>query len=141
VAKVGSVLVTTDPPGASVSIDGVARGHSPVELGGIRAGAHRITVSSEEGRVTTEVRVRAGERQDLHVPIFAGWIAAFAPVELQIFHRGAQMGTTESGRLMTAPGTYHLEFASVRGRFRAKRTVEVKPGEVAVVNIDVPPSR
>ncbi len=137
----GSVRVTTDPPGASVFIDGVARGHAPVELGGIRAGDHRITVSSQAGRVTTEVRVRAGERQDVHVPIFAGWIAAFAPVELQIFDRGVQIGTTESGRLLTAPGTYQLEFVSTRRRVRAKRTVEVRPGEVAVVNIDVPPSR
>jgi hypothetical protein len=64
----------------------------------------------------------------------------FAPVQLQIAERGVVIGTTESGRLLVAPGPHTLELTSSSLGFRATQTVEVKPGAVAAVNVTLPPA-
>jgi hypothetical protein len=64
----------------------------------------------------------------------------FAPAELQILEAGVVVGTTESGRILVKPGDYVLDLVSERLGFRTTRTVEVKPGEVAVLNVELPPA-
>ncbi len=45
--KYGGLVVKTTPPGANVSIDGRARGVSPLTLGDLRSGGHQIRVTRE----------------------------------------------------------------------------------------------
>jgi hypothetical protein len=74
------------------------------------------------------------------VPIYSGWLAVFARAELQILEGDVVVGTTESGRILVRPGDHALELVNTRLGFRTTRHIEVKPGEVAVLNIDLPPA-
>ncbi len=136
----GAIRVLSQPDGAAVWLDGVERGRAPLELAGLSEGDHTVTLRGAAGTVRTSVHVQAGEIQDVLVPIYPGWLAVFAPVELQIAEGGVVMGTTESGRLMVAPGPHTLELTSTILGFRTTRTVDVKPGAVAAVNVTLPPA-
>jgi hypothetical protein len=136
----GAVRVVTQPDGATVWLDGVERGRAPLDLTGLSEGDHTVVMRGAAGLVRTSVRVRAGETQDVLVPIYPGWLVVFAPVELQISEGGVVIGTTESGRLMVAPGPHTLELTSASLGFQTRRTVEVKPGAVAAVNVTLPPA-
>lgn len=45
-ATTGTLTITSSPPGASVAVDGVARGHAPLTVSKISDGAHRVQVSA-----------------------------------------------------------------------------------------------
>ena len=51
-----SIVVETDPPGAAIAIDGVAKGKSPLTLSEGKAGDHVITATLE-GRVSVKKQV------------------------------------------------------------------------------------
>jgi hypothetical protein len=135
----GAIRVLSQPDGAAVWLDGVERGRAPLELAGLSEGDHTVTLRGAAGTVRTSVHVQAGETQDVLVPIYPGWLAVFAPVELQIAEGGVVIGTTESGRLMAAPGPHTLELTSTILGFRTTRIVDVTPGAVAAVNVTLPP--
>ncbi len=66
----GGLTVKTDPAGAAVFVNGESRGVTPLELDGIAAGDHRITVVKdgylENSRV---VRVEGGQKRSLQVQL------------------------------------------------------------------------
>ena len=43
--ELGMLVVDSEPSGAEVSVDGVARGRSPVGVAGLRPGQHRVTLA------------------------------------------------------------------------------------------------
>jgi len=139
-AGAGALRVQSQPTGAKVWLDGVLRGETPLALDRVKEGAHKVLLRDASGSVRTTVRVRAGETADVLVPIYSGWLAAFASAELQIVEGGVFVGTTESGRILIRPGDHVLELVSETLGFRTKRTIEVKPGEVAALNIELPPA-
>jgi len=68
--EVGSLHVTVIPWG-DVTVDGTARGRSPITIP-LTAGAHRVRIESESGAVTREVSIEAGEREELEVDLSDG---------------------------------------------------------------------
>jgi hypothetical protein len=136
----GALRVQSQPTGAQVWLDGVLKGETPLALERVKEGTHTVVLREASGSVRTTARVRAGETTDLLVPIYSGWLAAFASAELQVLEGGVVVGTTESGRILVRPGDYVLELVSERLGFRTTRTIEVMPGEVAVLNIELPPA-
>ena len=63
----GWLLVRTDPPGATVTLDGVARGQTPLSLRDVVFGTHRLEVSrSGFGTVQRDVTIN---EQDTVVPV------------------------------------------------------------------------
>ena len=58
----GSILVTSTPAGASVAVDGVAKGSTPVTISGITPGSHSVVFTSTGYQVLTQpVTVTAGQ--------------------------------------------------------------------------------
>ena len=58
----GWLLVRTDPPGATVTLDGVGRGQTPLSLGDVSFGTHRLEVSRAGfGSVQREVTLNEEE--------------------------------------------------------------------------------
>jgi hypothetical protein len=58
----GSILVTSTPAGASVAVDGVAKGSTPVTISGITPGSHSVIFTSTGYQVLTQpVTVTAGQ--------------------------------------------------------------------------------
>jgi hypothetical protein len=138
--EVGSLRVSTDPDGAEVLVDGVLRGTSPLTVDGLAEGTHTILVRDESGSVRRTVRVRRDETAEATLQIRPGWLAVFAPVKLEIFENGRSIGSTERGRILAPPGPHTIEVASEAVGFRESRQVEIKPGEVVALTIQMPPA-
>ncbi len=132
----GGLRVTSDPSGAQVIVDGRLRGQTPLALSELRVGRHTVVVRAETGTVTERVSVHAGETTTLDVLIYPGWLAVFAPVELQIFERGRRLGSSSDERIVVPPGPHEVELISEAYGYRATETLDVKPGAVASVSVE-----
>lgn len=130
--------VATEPAGAQVRVDGQVRGAAPLTITDLAPGRHTVVVESGQGSVRRVVRLEAGETASLLLPIYPGWIAVFAPVELQMLERGQSIGTSESGQIMLPPGRHEIELANELLAYRETRAVDVLPGKVAALSIELP---
>jgi hypothetical protein len=68
----------------------------------------------------------------------AGWLTTKAPIVVEIRENGRLLGTSESDRLMLAAGTHQLEFVNEVLGFRASRSVQVVPGKVMTLGLELP---
>ena len=66
--ELGMLIVESDPPGAQVSVDGVARGRSPVGVAGLKSGEYRVTLDHDGyADVSRALAVVAGRTERLFV--------------------------------------------------------------------------
>jgi len=131
----GALRVTTSPAGARVSIDGRVRGITPITVEDLKPGSHKVLLESRAGTVRTAATIADGETAVLDVPIFSGWIAVFAPVELQIHEKDRLLGTSESGHIMIPPGRHTLLLTNRELGYESTRVVNVLPGAVEAISI------
>lgn len=136
----GSLAVSTDPAGAKVSVDGKAYGVTPLTIPDLPAGRRRVVLEGQGGTVRREVTIEPDQTTTLSEAIFSGFLAVFAPVELQIFEGSRLLGTTENSRIMIPAGRHELTLVNRELGSRMTRTVEVEPGEVAAINITEVPA-
>lgn len=143
--QVGQIQIRTEPAGAQVSVDGVARGKSPVLVEGIAPGEHAVVLESSFGTVKQTVTVTAATTASLVVPLSAGesaplsgWVAVSAPVDVQIFENKQLLGTSQSDRLMVSAGRHELEIVNQTLGYRVTKTVQVPAGKVAAVKMEWP---
>lgn len=136
--SVGTLKVTSTPPGARVVIGGLVRGTTPLEIEDLPAGGHEVLVESDAGSVRESVRVRADEVVEVDIPVFSGWLAVFAPVELRIFAQGRMIGTTADGRILMPPGRHDVELVNASLGIRHNHTVEIRPGRVEAISLEAP---
>jgi hypothetical protein len=136
--SVGTLKVTSTPPGARVVIGGLVRGTTPLEIEDLPAGSHEVLVESDAGSVRESVRVRADDVVEVDIPVFSGWLAVFAPVELRIFEQGRMIGTTADGRIMMPPGRHDVELVNASLGIRQNHTVEIRPGRVEAISLEAP---
>jgi hypothetical protein len=141
----GQLHVRTDPPGAIVTVDGERRGESPLVVGGLAPGAHSVVLDNELGSVREQVTIEAGVTATLVVPMTApqgapvsGWIAVTAPLEMQVLENGTLLGTSRTDRIMMPVGRHQLQIGNETLAFSVTRTVQVAPGKVTAVRIDLP---
>jgi hypothetical protein len=145
-ATVGQLHVRTEPAGARVSVDGVARGTSPTTVADLAPGEHAVLLESDLGSVKQTVSIEAGLTASLTVPLTAaaegvpvsGWIAVTAPADVQVFENKRLLGTSQSDRLMVGAGRHDLEIVNDTLGYRTTRTVQVAPGRVTPIRIDFP---
>jgi hypothetical protein len=144
-AAVGQIQVRTEPAGAHVSIDGVARGSSPVTVAALTPGEHQVVVESDLGSVKQTVVVEAGMTASLMVPLAApdgapvsGWVTISAPADLQIFESKRLIGSSQTERLMVTAGRHELELVNEPLGYRAVRTVQVAAGKVTPLKVEFP---
>ena len=142
----GQLQVRTEPAGARVSIDGTARGTSPVTVPDLTPGEHAVLLESDRGTVKQIVAIEAGITASLMVPLGAategapvsGWIAVTAPADVQVFENKRLLGTSQSDRLMVSAGRHDIEIVNETLGYRGTRTVQVTPGKVTPIKIDFP---
>ncbi len=140
-ARSGAIEVRTDPPGAHVSVDGRERGVSPLVIEQVGAGSHELTLEAADGVVRRTVVVRAGETRDVFEAIYAGWVALFAPFDLQVTENGRRVHLDERGRAMLPPGPHELHLDSAPLDYHEIRRLDLKPGAVLSLSVAPPPSR
>jgi hypothetical protein len=141
----GELRIRTEPAGARVSVDGVARGTSPVTVADLPPGEHAVLLESDLGSVKQTVTIEAGNTASLTVPLAApdgapvsGWVAIASPGVVQLFEAGRLLGTSQSDRLMVSAGRHDIEIVSEALGYRVTRTVQVTPGKVTPIKIEFP---
>jgi hypothetical protein len=145
-SALGELQIRTEPAGAQVSVDGRPLGKSPLTAEGLTPGQHTVLLSNDLGEATPRVSIDAGTTQSLVVPMAAtprgapvsGWIAVNAPIEVQLYENQRLLGSSETDRIMVPVGRHDLEIVNQTLGYRATRVVNVNPGQVANVKLDMP---
>jgi hypothetical protein len=147
-ATVGVLQVSTDPPGIGVSVDGRARGVSPLSVAGLTAGEHAVAVRFQAGLVEQRVQIQAGTTSAVHMltPASAsasaasGWLSFDSPASVQVFEQGRLLGTTDVERLMLPVGEHVLDFGSDELGFRSQQRVRISARTTSTVRLELPPA-
>jgi hypothetical protein len=144
----GRLEIGSEPPGAQVSLDGVARGVTPLVLADVTPGQHRVTITAGDNSVNRTVNVTRGATSALVVstaPSAAGaaggWLTVQAPVEMDIIEDGRILGNTRMDRLMLPVGSHRIELANTALEFTVARTVQIAAGRTASVAVALPRGR
>jgi hypothetical protein len=143
-ATTGRLEVSSDPAGATVSIDGQARGASPLSVDDLTPGEHQVAVQMAGRAQKRSVTIEAGTTASLVFTNSApagtesGWLAPRAAAQLQIFEHGRLLGNTDSERIMLPVGNHDIEFVADALGFRARRTVSITPGQTTSATMALP---
>jgi hypothetical protein len=141
----GRLVVTSDPPGADVTVNGTPRGKTPLVLAAVPAGRHRVTVSDGAMTVNRNVDVVAGANATVTTTMSRaasanGWISVSAPIDLQVYSGGRLLGAANE-RIPMPVGTYELEIVSPAFQFKTTATARVNGQQVADVAVQLPTGR
>ena len=138
---VGELFVQTNPSGARVLVDGKERGESPLTVGELKPGKHKVVIETPEGTVRREVTIRGGDRSILDEAIMAGWLAVYSRIPLDVMIGGKRIASTEDGQILLAPGRHKVTLASAQYSYRETVTVEIDSGKVESFNVKLPQGR
>ncbi len=142
----GQLAVQSEPVGAKVLVDGVERGVAPLTIRDLAPGDHQVELQSNGVSAKHTVTVIAGGTASLVIPMsgaptagpVSGWVAVKAPFTLEIREGGQLLGSSDTDRIMMAAGRHELELVSESLGYRATRTVQVVPGKVAAIAVELP---
>jgi len=145
--ETGSLRVETQPAGAKVMVDGTDRGVAPVTINDLLPGDHEVILQTPIASARHVVSVQAGGIASIVTPVasastaagpVSGWLTVKAPFSLEIREEGRIVGTTDADRLMLAAGPHTIELVNETLGYRVTRTVQVLPGKVASLAVDLP---
>jgi hypothetical protein len=144
-ATLGQLQIRTQPPGAKVTVDGVAVGTSPMTVIDLAPGEHAVTLDSEHGTVKQTVAIESGMTASLVVPLgsspgapVSGWISVQAPIELQVYEGDRLLGTSRSDQIMVSAGRHEILIVNEALGYRATRVLQVPAGRVASFAVELP---
>jgi hypothetical protein len=145
----GQLQVRTEPTGARVSIDGVPRGPSPLTVADLAPGTHTVLLETPGSSVKQDVMIEAGATASLVVPLNAaaqgasvfGWVSVSSPVDMQLLENGRLIGTSETERVMVSAGKHDIEIVNQPLAYRVLRSIQVAPGKVTEIAIQLPKQR
>lgn len=127
----GTVDCKTDPPGATVTVNGVERGTTPVTLTHIPKGLAAITVKLAGYREETrELRLTPGDRQTLALTLKAlpaRLNVVSVPEQARVFLDNDYQGKTPVTISSVTPGTHELR-VELAGHAPVTRTVTLASG-------------
>jgi PEGA domain-containing protein len=142
----GELLVRTEPPGASVTVDGRSVGRSPVSVADLAPGPHTVVLGNQSGSVTERVLIEPGRATSLLVPMgdrqapgaAAGWIAVASPTDVQVFEGDRFLGSNRIDKIMMPVGRHDLDIVNESLGYRERRSVQVTAGQVASIRLNWP---
>jgi hypothetical protein len=145
--ETGSLRVETQPAGAKVIVDGTDRGVAPVTISDLLPGDHEVILQTPIASARHVVSVQAGGTASIVTPVataatpagpVSGWLTVKAPFSIEIREEGRIIGTTDADKLMLAAGRHNLELVNETLGYRVSRVVQVMPGKVASLSVDLP---
>ena len=136
--RVGSLKIDSTPEGAEAIIDGRSYGKTPLTVPDLEVGTHSLVLKSTAGTITRRVTIKNNQTTLLSEAIFSGWLAIFSPIPVSVVIDGNPVNLTDDGRLMTTPGKHVVELISERFNYRAKETLDVRPGETTAHTVSLP---
>jgi hypothetical protein len=127
------VRVTSEPPSAQVSIDGVPRGSTPLVVSQLTPGVHAVSIRGRGGVVNRSITVAAGRPQSLHVllpapPAEPGFVSVTTTAPLRVLENGRVVGASGSGPIAMSPGAHDLEFVNDELGLRVRQRVVIHSG-------------
>jgi hypothetical protein len=138
--SVGQLHITAAPASARVTIDGKARGVTPLLVENLKVGTHAVVLSSADGTVEESVKITGGDTQELAESIYPGWLAVYSPFDIVISERGKALALDERHQLLLSPGEHTLRIGNFSLGYDNTQRVTIKPGAVAAVSIAPPKS-
>jgi hypothetical protein len=144
--SVGSLLVQSEPAGAKVTVDGVERGAAPISVADLAPGEHDVILQGEGvAPVKQRVVIQAGVTATVLAPVataaagpVSGWLSVKSPVSIELHEGGRLIGTTDTDRIMLAAGRHDVELVNETLGYHASRTIQVVPGKVAGLSLELP---
>ncbi|MBL8783898.1 MAG: PEGA domain-containing protein [Deltaproteobacteria bacterium] len=137
----GEILVSSNPSGASIMVNGAPRGVTPAVIEGLTPGPYLVEVSlADYTKASQSVVVEAGQRAKIDLALQkvkgdTGEIKILTDVDdAQIFLDGELIGKAPVTQANIRPGTHQVEARTARG-FSGEATAEVRAGEMTVVRI------
>jgi hypothetical protein len=150
-ASTGGLRIQTEPARLPVSVDGVARGVSPIALEDVQPGTHEVAVRTATGVVKRTASVQPHETASMFIVastapapapepgmVSAGWLTVSSPVALEMREEGKLVGTSEASRLLLPAGDHEIEFANKPLGFTTRRSIRVGAGKTTLITIDLP---
>jgi hypothetical protein len=140
----GKISVVTDPPGARVQIDGVARGTSPLTVGDLAPAEHTVAVSSEASSAKRTISVENGATASVVFSLVkvatstAGWVTLTAPIDLQISEDDEVVATGRAARIMLEAGHHAIRLKNDVLQYDETRQVDVVAGKTITLKVDPP---
>ena len=132
VSTSASLHVTSEPAGASVSLNGAPRGATPLDLDGIPEGEATLELSLPgHAPFRTQVRLAAGERFSVNAPLdpLPGRLSVVTlPAGARVYVDNQYRGESPFVLDEAAPREYRVR-VELAGHDPAARTVAIGPGE------------
>ena len=128
----GSISIMSEPVGAEVTVNGIVRGVTPIEVNDVPKG--RAVVKFHLDGFADEVRelaMRAGDRQTLPIvltPLPGSLHLTSVPEGARFYLDGEARGTGQVVVTGLKPGEYSVR-AELAGHGTIEKTVTIKPGE------------
>jgi eukaryotic-like serine/threonine-protein kinase len=143
-AVVGRVSVVTDPPGARVSVDGKARGTSPITVTDLAPADHKVTVTSETGSAERTITVTAGGTASVMFSLpkvsgpVGGWLAISAPFDVEVVEHDDVIGSGGTSKIMLAAGRHDITLLNRSLGYQEARKIDVTAGKTMSIKVDPP---
>ena len=129
----GSLQVEASAEGAQVRLNGVLRGETPLTVGPVLAGRHRLLVEHRfHPPAASEVEIRRGERLLVPVelaPAYGGLLVATNPVGASVTLNGERLKDITPVALDSVRSGRYEVVLELLGRETVAQTVEVLPDE------------
>ena len=138
--SMGSLRVSSTPPGAQVLVDGKARGVTPLTLTDISPGSHEVALQSDAGTVTRTVTVSANATAAIDEAIFSGFVTVYSPFEVTVSENGRVLRADDRHQIMLTAGMHELRLVNRALGYEAVRRVDVKPGDATNLQLTPDPS-
>jgi hypothetical protein len=121
-------------------------GDAPVSVADLAPGDHDVVLQADGGpAVKQRVVIQAGVTASILAPVatasagpVSGWLAVKSPIAIEVHENGRLIGTTDADRIMMAAGRHELELVNETLGFRLTRSIQVPPGKVMSLSVDMP---
>lgn len=134
----GGLLVTSVPVGAKVTVDGRARGVTPLTLRDLSVGTHTVLLESPQGSVRRTVTIADGKTETLSESIYAGWLHVSAPMEVAVAEGTRALQLDSGNRVLLKPGVHEITVQNRPLGFSLSQSVEIEPGATATLDVETP---
>ncbi|MGH9331895.1 MAG: PEGA domain-containing protein [Vicinamibacterales bacterium] len=140
-----TIELISDPSGARVSIDGRARGTTPLVLTNLSPGVHEVVLTSGGTSVRRQVRLSASTTALLLTPMGSaappkqpGWARVESGVALDVYEDNRLIGTSAVDRIMLSAGSHTLRLVSRPLNYEQRQTVQIAGGQTRVIRPELP---
>jgi len=145
VEQFGWLSVITEPSGAKVTIDGHARGVSPLVVSDLSADVHSVTVASDGVSAERRIVVTPGATASVMFSLpskapgpLGGWVSVSSPFDIEVLENNDVVGSSRTSRIMLAAGRHDLLLANRGVGYQEARRVDVVAGKTITIRVDAP---